>query len=145
MPPAEAPVCALPAAPARRGATILAARIAGRSIEAIAASEGLTRKRIETLLRVELRRRGVASATDFARLQIARLEALAATLAPLAAAGETAAIDRMLKILDRLDRYHGFSKLAPAIDPPHEGGRARLLAKLNAMAERMIAARQSGP
>ena len=70
---------------------------------------------------------------------------MAATLAPLAAAGETAAIDRALKILDRLDRYHGFSKLAPVIDPPHEGGRARLLAKLNAMAERMIAARKTAP
>ena len=74
-------------------------------------------------------------------MQIARLEAMAATLAPLAVNGDLPAIDRALKILDRLDRYHGFSRLAPVIDPPHEGGRERLLAKLNAMAERMIAAR----
>ncbi len=145
MPPADAPVCAPTDAPARRGAKVVAARIAGQTIAAIADSQGLTPKRVETLLHDELRRRGVAPAADYARLQIARLEDLAARLAPLATAGDTAAIDRTLKILDRLDRYHGFNKLAPAIDPPHEGGRARLLAKLNAMAERMIAARQTAP
>ena len=90
MPPADAPVCARTAAPARRGAKIVAARIAGQSVEAIADSEGLTRKRVETMLRDELRRRSVAPAADYARLQIARLEAMAATLAPLAAAGESA-------------------------------------------------------
>jgi hypothetical protein len=145
MSPADAPERARKVAPARRGAKIVAARVAGRSVEAIADSELLTRKRVETLLRDELRRRWVAPAADHARLQIVRLEAMAAILAPLAAAGDTAAIDRALKILDRLDRYHGFSKLAPANDPPHEGGRERLLAKLNAMAERMIAARKAEP
>jgi hypothetical protein len=145
MPPADAPVCARTAAPARRGEKIVAALVTGQSVEAIAESERLTRKRVETLLRDELRRRRVAPPADHARLQMVRLETMAATLAPSAAAGETAAIDRVLKILDRLDHYHGFSKLAPTIDPPHEGGRERLLAKLNAMAERMIAARKTAP
>ncbi len=145
MPPADAPVRARTAAPARRGAKIVAALVSGQSVEAIADSEGLTRKRVETLLRDELRRRWVAPAADHARLQIVRLEAMAATLAPLAAAGETPAIDRVLKILDRLDRYHGLGKLALANDEPDEGGRERLLAKLNAMAERMIAARKAAP
>jgi len=145
MPPTDAPIRARKPAPARHGAKIVAALISGQSVEAIADSGNLTRKRVETLLRNELRRRRVASAADHARLQIARLEAMAATLAPKAATGETAAIDRMLKVLDRLDRYHGFSKVAPAIDPPHEGGRERLLARLNRMAERMIAARESEP
>ena len=145
MPPADAPVRARTAAPARRGAKIVAALVSGQSVEAIAETELLTRKRVETLLRDELRRRWIAPAGDHARLQIVRLEAMAATLAPLAAAGETPAIDRVLKILDRLDRYHGFGKLAPANDEPDEGGRERLLAKLNAMAERMIAARKAEP
>ena len=96
MPPADAPVCARTAAPARRGAKIVAALVSGRSVEAIADSEGLRRKRVETLLRDELRRRSVAPAADHARLQIARLEAMAATLAPLAVAGELPAIDRAL-------------------------------------------------
>jgi hypothetical protein len=145
MPPADAPVCARTAAPARRGAKIVAARIAGQSVEAIADSAGLTRKRVETLLRDELRRRWVAPAADHARLQIARLEAMAATLAPAAVAGELPAIDRALKILDRLDRYHGFSKFVPPNAAPDEGSRERLLAKLNMMAERMIATREKEP
>ena len=60
MPPTDAPVCARTAAPARRGAKIVAALVSGRTVEAIANSEGLTRKRVETLLREELRRRWVA-------------------------------------------------------------------------------------
>jgi len=140
MPPADAPVCARTAAPARRGAKIVAARIAGQSVEAIADSAGLTRKRVETLLRDELRGRWVAPAADYARL-----EAMAATLAPAAVAGEPPAIDRALKILDRLDRYHGFSKFVPPNAAPDEGSRERLLAKLNMMAERMIATREKEP
>ncbi len=145
MPPADAPVRARKVAPARRGAKIVAALVAGQSVEAIAESERLTRNRVEALLRDELRRRWVAPAADHARLQIVRLEAMTAKLAPSAEAGDLPAIDRALKILDRLDRYHGFSKLAPTNDAPHEGGRERLLAKLNAMAERMIAARKTEP
>ena len=145
MSPADAPDRARKAAPARRWPKIVAALVSGQSVEAIAETAGLTRKRVEALLRDELRRRWVAPAADHARLQIARLEAMAATLAPLAKAGDPPAIDRTLKILDRLDRYHGVGKLPPESDAPHEGGRARLLAKLNAMAERMIAARKTPP
>jgi len=145
MSPVDAPVRARKAAPARRGPKIVAALVSGQSVEAIAESERLTRKRVEALLRDELRRRWVAPAADHARLQIVRLQAMAAQLAPLAEDGDLAAIDRVLKILDRLDRYHGLGKLAPANDAPDEGGRARLLAKLNAMAERMIAARKTPP
>ena len=122
MPPADAPVCARTAARARRGAKIVAARVAGQTLEAIAEGEHMTRKRVETLLRDELRRRWVASAADHARLQIVRLEAMAATLAPLVAAGDRSAIDRTLKILDRLDRCHGFGKLAAQSEAPRKAG-----------------------
>jgi len=145
MPPADAPVRARKAAPARRGPKIVAALVSGQSVEAIAEAERLSRKRVEALLRDELRRRWVAPAADHARLQIVRLEAMAATLAPLAEAGELPAIDRVLKILDRLDRHHGLGKLATESDAPDEGARERLLAKLNTMAERMIAARKTEP
>ena len=143
MPPAVAPVRARQAAPARRGPKILVALVAGEGVDAIAEKEGLSRKRVETMLRDELRRRWVAPAEDYARLQIVRLEAMSAKLAAKAESGELPAIDRMLKILDRLDRYHGFTKLTPASSTYDEGARERLLAKLNAMAARMIAARKS--
>jgi hypothetical protein len=143
MPPAAAPARARKNAPARRGPGILVALVAGETVDAIAEKEGLTRRRVETMLRDELRRRWIAPAEDYARLQIARLEAMAARLAAKAEKGDLPAIDRVLKILDRLDRYHGFSKLTAANVEADEGGRERLLAKLNAMAARMIAARKS--
>jgi hypothetical protein len=143
MAPSVASNRARNAAPARRGPKILVALVAGEGVDAIAAKEGLSRKRIEAILRAELRRRWVAPAEDYARLQIVRLEAMSAKLAAKAEKGDLPAIDRMLKILDRLDRYHGFTRLTPAISDQYEGSRERLLTKLNTMAERMIAARKS--
>src|SRR5665213_1521150 len=124
MPPSVASARARKVAPSRRGANILSALVAGESVDAIAEREGLSRKRIETMLRDELRRRWVAPAEDYARLQIARLEAMSARLAASAENGELPAVDRMLKILDRLDRYHGFSKLTPAAPNQDEGARS---------------------
>ena len=116
MPPADAPDSR--AQSRARPARAENRRRAGRrpSVEAIAEKRsGLTRKRVETMLRDELRRRWVAPAEDYARLQIARLEAMAAKLAAIGReAGDLPAIDRVLKILDRLDRYHGFGRLTPA-------------------------------
>ena len=143
MSPVDAPVRARKAAPARRGPKILAALVSGRSVDAIAERERLSRKRVEAMLRDELRRRWVAPAADYARLQIVRLQAMSPEPAARRAR-RLPAIDRMLKILDRLDRYHGFAKLARR-SSADEDGRARLLTKLNAMAERMIAARKSAP
>lgn len=143
MPPSVAPSRARKAAPARRGPKILVALVAGEGVDAIAEKEGLSRKRIETILRDELRRRWVASAEDYARLQIVRLEAMSANLAAKAEKGDLPAIDRVLKILDRLDRYHGFTRLTPVNAAYDEGARERLLTKLNTMAARMIAARKS--
>jgi hypothetical protein len=142
MPPDVAPRRARKAAPARRGERILVALLAGEGVDAIAEKEGLSRRRIETMLRNELKRRWVAPAEDYARLQIVRLERMTARLAAKAERGDLPAIDRMLKILDRLDRYHGFSRLTPASGEYDEGARERLLAKLNGMATRMIAARK---
>jgi hypothetical protein len=142
MPPAVAPARARKRAPARRGPKILVALVAGEGVDEIAAKEGLSRKRIEKILRDELKARWVAPAEDYARLQIVRLEAMSAKLAAKAEKGDLPAIDRILKILDRLDRYHGFTRLTPASSTYDEGARERLLAKLNTMAERMIAARK---
>ena len=53
--------------------------------------------------------------------------------------GELEAIDRALKIVDRLDRYHGFTRANP---PPEQYGdeeRARLINKINDVAARLQA------
>ena len=41
--------------------------------------------------------------------------------------GDLEAIDRALKIVDRLDRYHGFPRASPAIEQYGEEERARLM------------------
>jgi hypothetical protein len=138
MPQAVAPARARKRAPVRRGPKILLALVAGESVDAIAEQEGLSRKRIERILRDELRRRWVAPAEDYARLQIVRLEAMSARLAAKAEQGELPAIDRMLKILDRLDRYHGFTRLTPASSDQYEGAHERLMAKINSAAARFL-------
>jgi hypothetical protein len=138
MPPAVAPVRARKRAPARRGPKILVALVAGEGVDEIAEKEGLSRKRIEKMLRDELKARWVAPAEDYARLQIVRLEAMSARLAAKAEQGELPAIDRMLKILDRLDRYHGFTRLTPAMSDQYEGAHERLMAKINSAAARFL-------
>lgn len=119
-----------------RGPAVLAAMINGASLEQIAKTEGLSPKRVERLLRDELRKRWIAPAQDYARLQIARLEAIAGQLKEKSKAGELPSIDRLLKVLDRLDRYHGFTKLAALSTPSHEDVRAKLIAKLEQAARK---------
>jgi hypothetical protein len=138
MPPNAAPTRARQAAPARRGPQILVALVAGAGVDAIAERAGLSRKRVEKILRDELRRRWVAPAEDYARLQIVRLEAMSAKLVAKAEKGDLPAIDRMLKILDRLDRYHGFSRLTPTTSDQYEGAHERLMAKINSAAARFL-------
>ncbi|MGA2795321.1 MAG: hypothetical protein ABSE69_17700 [Roseiarcus sp.] len=56
--------------------------------------------------------------------------------------GELAAVDRILKILDRLDRYHGFARLPPTTAPADEHAYEQLLKKLADMAARREKAKQ---
>ena len=120
-----------------RAQRVLASLIAGAGVDEIAATERLTPKRTESILRQELRNRWVAPAEDFARLQIARLEQMILKLLERLQSGDLKAIDRALKIVDRLDRYHGFTK-AKRI-PEQYGGeeRARLLKKVNEIVDRV--------
>ncbi len=120
-----------------RGRRMLAALIDGVSLDAIAAEEKLPVKRVETIVRDELSWRWVAPIADFAKIQIARLENLCLQVMDRIESGELAAVDRALKIFDRLDRYHGFSRASPALEPYGEEERERLLAKLNAVASRL--------
>ena len=100
-------------------------------------AEKLTRKRTENVLREALRNRWVAPAEDFARLQIARLEQMILKLLDRLQDGDLEAIDRALKIVDRLDRYHGFTKGKRIPEQYGEEERARLLKKVNEIADRL--------
>jgi len=116
---------------------VLASLVAGAGVDEISAAEQLTRKRTETILREALCSRWVAPAEEFARLQIARLERMIAKLVDRLQSGDLEAIDRALKIVDRLDRYHGFTKAKRLPEQYGEEERARLLKKINEVAERL--------
>jgi hypothetical protein len=125
------------AAPTSRAKRVLASLIAGAGLDEIGLKEKITRKRTEKILRDELRRRWVAPAQEFARLQIARLDGMILNLIDRVQKGELEAIDRALKIVDRLDRYHGFTRANRGVEPYGEEERARLMQKLNDVAERL--------
>jgi hypothetical protein len=127
--------------PARSGlgSKVLGALVTGASVEEIAKAERLAPKRVEKLLRDELQRRWLAPAQDYARLQIARLEPIYAKLKTLAEEGDLRAIDKLLRVLDRLDRYHGFGKRIVPSGGYDENARQRLLDKLNRAAARLPA------
>ena len=120
------------------GPRILAALLNGASLEKIAEQEAISLKRVEKLLRDELHKRWVAPAQDYARIQVARLETLLAKLTSQAENGEIAAIDRILRVLDRLDRYHGFGKLMPVERESDEEIHKRLMEKLDRAAGRLL-------
>lgn len=121
---------------------ILASLQAGRSYAAIGRAEGLSRERVRQIVAKALDEGGGGSKLDHARVQIARLEPALQLAAGAVADGDLAAIDRLLRVLDRLDRY---TAVEGAETSEYAGSREKLLAKLNNMAERMIAARPSSP
>jgi hypothetical protein len=122
---------------ATRAQRILASLIAGAGVDEIGAAERLTRKRTESILHDKLHNRWVAPAEDFSRLQIARLEQMILKLLGRLQNGDLGAIDRALKIVDRLDRYHGFTKGRLVPERYGEEERARLMKKLNDVAARL--------
>lgn len=115
---------------AKRGPAMLAAVINGVSLADIAASEEISPKIVEKTIRNELRKRWIAPAQDYARLQIARLEIIATQLKEKSRDGDLPTIDRLLKVMDRLDRYHGFTKLVALSESTREDVREQLIGKL---------------
>ena len=136
-----APAVSRAAARDLRRLRILASLQAGLSYAAIGRAEGLSRERVRQIVAKALDGEGAETKLDHARVQIARLEPALRLAAGAVAEGDLGAIDRLLRVLDRLDRYSAIEGAATSADA---GGRERSLAKLNAMAERMIAARRSG-
>jgi len=120
----------------RRARTTIAQRVLA-SLVAGAEEISATGKRTENVLREALRGRWIAPGEDFSRLQIARLERMIARLVDRLQKGDLEAIARALKIVDRLDRYHGFTKGKRFAEQYGEEERARLLKKINDIAARL--------
>jgi hypothetical protein len=102
---------------ARREQGIIALLNAGVSVPEIAAREGVTERRIRQRVQEILAKRAPRAPAEFVALQVSRLnEAL--LVAYSAMGGQNLeAVDRVVRIVRELDRYHGLA--APdLVDPP---------------------------
>jgi hypothetical protein len=85
----------------------------GASVPEIAASEGLTLKRMRNVVREILSERMPQPPAEFLALQVNRLnEALLVSFTAMhdpAAGTNFEAVDRVVRIVRELDRYHGFA------------------------------------
>ena len=106
----------------------------GFPYDEIARLEGVSAERIRQIVSETLQKRSVDEPADHAKLQLARLERVMHLAAEALARGDLKAGPLYLKTIDRLDRYQ---KTAAAVVRDDEQIRERLLAKINAMAERL--------
>lgn len=107
---------------AQREQGIIALLNAGVSIPEIAAREGVTERRIRQRVQEILAKRAPRAPAEFAALQVSRLNE--ALLVAYGAMGgqNLEAVDRVVRIVRELDRYHGFAAPdfadQPAAAPP---------------------------
>jgi hypothetical protein len=88
----------------KRARRIFARLMGGESMRAIAASENLSLRRVQQIVREQLDRRNANPADDFALLQIARLERALDLIGGQIDAGKPAAAHAFVRILDHLNR-----------------------------------------
>jgi DNA-binding CsgD family transcriptional regulator len=82
---------------------------AGVSVAEIAQSEGVTHRRMRMMVGEILARRAPQPPAEFLALQVSRLsEALLVSYGAMGG-GNLEAVDRVVKIVRELDRYHGFA------------------------------------
>ncbi len=88
----------------KRAQRIFARLMGGESMRAIAASENLSLRRVQQIVREQLDRRDSNPADDFALLQIARLERALDLIGGQIDAGKPSAAHAFVRILDHLNR-----------------------------------------
>ena len=93
-----------PSKKSERARHIYAAMMDGRSLREIAEAEGLGIRRIQQIVAEELARRKGDPATDYALLQIARLEQAQELLGAKIDAGEAAAVPAFLRVIEQLSK-----------------------------------------
>ena len=108
----------------------------GWSYEQIAGTETLTPQRIGQIVRESLARIEIDPAGEHVRLQTARLEAALRLAAERVDEGELGAIDRLLRVLVQIDRYHARALAPPPFDAQAEAA-AEFDARLDALLERV--------
>ena len=101
---------------ADRRLRILERLTTGLSVAHIARVENLTVRRVRQIIAKMLDEREVDPPAGFVQLQIARLSEGMIVARTLMMEGDLQAMDRMIKLIGELDRYHGFTPqhFAPA-------------------------------
>jgi hypothetical protein len=105
----------------------------GLSYEAIADEVRLSSERVRQIVAESLARRAVPPKVGNLQLQMARLEPALRLTAARVAAGELRAVDRLLRVLERMQKLEGVAAQALKDD---EGDAARFDAKLDELAQR---------
>jgi hypothetical protein len=101
---------------ASREKRIIALLNSGMSVAELAAGERVTLRRMQILVRDILARRAPHPPAEYLALQVNRLnEAMIVSYAAMAC-GNLKAVDRVVRIVSEMDRYHGFA--ASQISPP---------------------------
>ncbi len=112
----------------------------GVSVAEIASREGVTLKRMRTLVQEILARRMPQPPAEFLAVQVSRLnEALLVSYSAMSGAN-LEAVDRVVKIVRELDRYHGFAAAGHA--PRPEAPRLAMPAHIPLALEAPAAARR---
>ncbi len=81
----------------------------GVSIAELAAREGVTLRRMQIVVREILARRAPPAPAEYLALQVGRLNDAMIVAYGSMADGNLKAVDRVVKIVSEMDRYHGFS------------------------------------
>ncbi|THD43881.1 MAG: hypothetical protein E7774_11900 [Bradyrhizobium sp.] len=104
-------------ASAERKLRILERLTAGVSVAHIARIEKITIRRVRQIVAEMLERREVDPPAGFVQLQIARLSDAMSVAHTMMMEGDLQAMDRVVKIVGELDRYHGFGRTPVAAEP----------------------------
>jgi hypothetical protein len=102
----------------RRKLRIVEQLTAGVSVARIALAENCTVRRVRQIIAETLAARAIDPPADYVKLQIARLSDAMMVAHVKMIDGDLQAIDRVVKLVGELDRYHGFG--GALVAPPPE-------------------------
>jgi hypothetical protein len=90
---------------------IFARMLEGQAYNSIAAAEGITPRRVRKIVQEALLKNSVRPQRDFVLVQIARMEGALRLVEQKLQDGNLNAVDRLVKVLEKLDLYHAQASL----------------------------------
>ena len=91
---------------------------AGVSVAEIALREGVPLRRMRERIQAMVARRAMETPAGFVQLQVARLSDALMVAHAAMMEGNLQGLDRVLRIVRELERYHGYRPPDPASEPP---------------------------